>query len=213
MDFMKKVNQLTEKVGEFAVGTYKTVSKKSTDLVQEAKLKLIINERINEINGIYEEIGKNVYRLFKRGEDVEDFTSNCKMIEALEVEKEELQNTLLEIKNLKKCENCNTAMDIDTTFCPSCGYKVDIKKETKKKSKKESEEVKVEIEIKDEVKEVKKVAKKEPKKEVKTETPKMVKVEIKKPATKTTSKPATAKKATTTKKATTKKEDKKYKNK
>lgn len=204
MDFMKKVNKLTEKVGVFAVDTYKNVTKKSTDLVQEAKIKLIINERAEEIDGIYKEIGKNVYRLFKRGENVEDFIANCKMIESLETEKSELQDTLLSLKNLKKCDNCNASMDKDTAFCPSCGY--GMQAEEKPKAKKEKKEAKVEE--KEETKTEEKKEAKKAKKEV--EQSKMVKIPIKKPAAKTEEKVEVkieeVEKKPVVKKATTKKE-------
>ncbi|MEG2275560.1 MAG: zinc ribbon domain-containing protein [Clostridia bacterium] len=163
MDFMKKVNQLTEKVGEFAVDTYKTVAEKSNNLVKETKTKLVVNERIDEIDGIYKEIGKKVYRLFKNGENVEDFEANCKMIARLEEEKEELENSILGIKNQKRCENCNEIIDSEATFCSACGYVAEIK--AKKTEKEKTTKV--------EVKTVKKPAKVNENKE-----PKMVKVPI-----------------------------------
>lgn len=195
MDFMKKVNELTEKVGEFAVDTYKTVSKKSNNLVQETKVKLIINEREDEIEGLYKEIGKNVYRLFQKGENVEDFTATCKMIQTLEEEKIELQDTILELKDLRRCNNCNDSVPKDTQFCPSCGYgseenKAKKTKVPKKKSATEKEEDKkepkmVKVEIKKPAK--KPVKKEENKEEVKKDKPKKT---VEKKVTKTSNKKA-----------------------
>lgn len=207
MDFMKKVNEVTGKVGEIAVGTYKTVAQKSNTLVQETKTKLVINEKTDEIEGIYKEMGQTIYRSYKRGEDVGDLAANCKMLEKLEKETKELQDSILEIKNQRRCDNCNAVVPNETSYCPSCGYGVEDEKEkTKAKAeKKPKAEKKVETtsEVKNEEKKPKvaKIPIKKPevkKEEVKKVEPKKAeakKVEAKKAESKKVAKKVEPKKA------------------
>ena len=155
MDLIKKVNELSEKVGVLAVDTYKNVSKKSSDLVQETKLKLAISDKKEEIENTYRDMGETLYRLAKQGEKLEGFEEDIKLVSALEEEIKDYEKEILNLKNEVKCDNCNENIDKDSKHCPSCGY--------------ENEKVKT------------KTATKTVKKEEKTNEPKMVKVEIKKP--------------------------------
>ena len=61
MEFMKKVEEISKKVGDTASNTYNTVADKSGKLIEETKLKISISEKHTDIDEIYEEIGKAVY--------------------------------------------------------------------------------------------------------------------------------------------------------
>ena len=82
MEFMKKVGEICEKVGDTATDAYNTVADKSGKLIEETKLKISISEKQTEIDEVYEEIGKAVYNAYKSGEDVgKEFTKQAKKIE------------------------------------------------------------------------------------------------------------------------------------
>ena len=73
MEFMKKVEELSKKVGDTASSTYNTVADKSGKLIEETKLKIAISDKETDIDEIYEEIGKAVYNAYKAGEDVGNY--------------------------------------------------------------------------------------------------------------------------------------------
>lgn len=145
MDFMKKITDITQKVGETAVDTYKTVANKSGEFIKDTKLKMSISEKESEMNEIYENIGKTVYDMYTKKEDVgEVFLKECKKVDKIQKEISEINNTLLYNKDLRKCSSCLEVIDIDSKFCPICGQKQETikqKKEDTKKIEEEKEEI------------------------------------------------------------------------
>lgn len=142
MEFMKKVTEISKKVGNAATETYNTVAEKSGKMIEDAKLKIAISGKENEIEEIYLGIGKTVYDMYKTGEDVgKVFTKECKKVDKLNNEIADMDKKILYNKNLRICEKCGKTISTESTFCPECGAKqkaIKIKKETKK----ENEEVK-----------------------------------------------------------------------
>jgi hypothetical protein len=144
MEFMKKVEEISKKVGDTASSTYNTVADKSGKLIEETKLKISISDKETDIDEIYEEIGKAVYNSYKSGEDVgKEFTKQAKKIDKLNEEINEMNKKILFNKNLRTCESCGEVISVDSKFCTNCGEKqkaVKIKEE-KKVIKKEEVEV------------------------------------------------------------------------
>ena len=82
MEFMKKVEEISKKVGDTATNTYNTVADKSGKLIEETKLKISISDKQADIAEVYEEMGKAVYDAYKAGEDVgKEFTKQAKKID------------------------------------------------------------------------------------------------------------------------------------
>lgn len=123
MEFMKKVNEISKKVGETAQETYKTVATKSGKFFEETKLKLSVGDKEEAIDKLYKDMGKKVYQLHKSGEAVEDFEITCKEIDGINEEINEIQDKLLLSKELRKCDNCGEIINIDCSYCSSCGVK------------------------------------------------------------------------------------------
>ena len=65
MEFMKKVEEISKKVGDTATNTYNTVADKSGKLIEETKLRIAISDKETDIDEIYEEMGKAVYNAYK----------------------------------------------------------------------------------------------------------------------------------------------------
>ncbi|MEG1008483.1 MAG: zinc ribbon domain-containing protein [Clostridia bacterium] len=141
MEFLKKINEISKKVGEGATETYKTVADKSGKLFEEAKNKIAISDKQNDIEQIYCDMGKTVYDVYVKGEDVgKAFSKECKNIDKINDEVEEMKKNILFNKKLRKCQNCNEIIDIDSVYCINCGEKqkaVKIKKEKKEVEKEE----------------------------------------------------------------------------
>lgn len=137
MEFSDKVKDVSKKVGDVAEKTYKTVADKSNQMIKSAKLKIQVSDLEQEIEIIYENMGKRIFELYKNGEVVEGFEKDCKKIEKMYKEIVELDEKSLYIKNLRKCANCGEIIDLDNKFCPLCGEKQKKIKEPKEEKKEE----------------------------------------------------------------------------
>ncbi len=135
MEFMKKVEEISKKVGDTATNTYNTVANKSGKLIEETKLKMSISEKETDIEEIYEEMGKAIYDSYKAGKDVgKDFTKQSKQIDKLNEEIENMRVKIMYNKGLRTCEECGEVISVDSKFCVNCGKKqkpVKIKEEKK----------------------------------------------------------------------------------
>ncbi len=139
MEFMKKVTEISKKVGDAATETYNTVAEKSGKMFEEAKLKMSISSKEGEIADIYESMGKTVYDMYKSGEDVgKVFTKEAKKIDKLNSQIDEMEKKILYNKKLRVCEKCGKTISLESTFCSGCGTKQKpIKFKDEKKDKKE----------------------------------------------------------------------------
>lgn len=137
MEFMKKVTEISKKVGDAATETYNTVAEKSGKMIEDAKMKMSISSKESEISEVYEGMGKTVYEMYKSGEDVgKVFTKESKKIDKLNDEIEEMNKKILYNKNLRICATCGKTIVLDSTFCSGCGTKqkaIKIKEENKEK--------------------------------------------------------------------------------
>lgn len=145
MEFMKKINQISKVVGKTATDTYNTVADKSGKAIEDAKLKLSIAEKEDEIEEIYKEMGKTVYDSYKSGEDVgKAFTKDSKAIDKKISEIDEMNKKILYNKSLRVCDKCKEVINLENTFCPNCGLKqkqIKIKEEKKEEEKKEENKI------------------------------------------------------------------------
>lgn len=149
MEFMKKITEITKKVGEAASDTYKTVADKSGKFFKDTKTKMEISDREDELKKVYEDIGNTVYNMYLSGEDVGTvFTKECKKIDKMKKEIEDLNKAILLNKELRTCQNCGETIPLDSVFCSNCGMKqkpIKVKEENTNRQEKETkEEAKVE---------------------------------------------------------------------
>ena len=118
MDFLNKL-------GDIANKTYKSASQKTGEIAKEAKIKMKMNENKAKIKDLYEEIGKIIYQKHIHEEEVkinEDLNSYCSQIDELSKEQEKLQEEVLALKNKRMCENCYTEIELNSKYCPHCGF-------------------------------------------------------------------------------------------
>lgn len=145
MEFMKKVEELSKKVGDTASKSYNTVADKSGKLIEETKLKMSISDKESDITDIFEEIGKAVYESYKSGEDVgKEFTKQGKKIDKLKDEIAEMNKKILFNKNLRVCESCGETISLESKFCTNCGEKQKAVKFKDEKKVIKKDEVEVE---------------------------------------------------------------------
>lgn len=102
--------------------TCKVAGEKSSNLIEEAKLRLNIANLNDKISDKLTEIGSLVYEDYKSGNtSYADFEELCKSIEEDEVAIADMKNTILKMKKLKQCEVCEASLNADDKFCSKCG--------------------------------------------------------------------------------------------
>lgn len=150
MDFMKKINEISKKVGDGVADTYKTVADKSGKLLEEAKVRIAISDKEASIEQSYIAMGRTVYEVYTKGEDVgKAFTKECKLVDKLTEEIEDMNKRILYNKKLRKCDNCFSIISLDSTYCENCGEKqktiklknIEEKEDTKEQKKEHVERV------------------------------------------------------------------------
>ncbi len=115
-----------DKLGKKASEAYKVTADKTGKLAKETKLKFRIGELRNQINDMYEEIGKKVYEKHVREEEIcikKDLEEQCTKIDVLSDEIDSLLKECLDLKDKKQCQQCYKEIDKDVKFCPNCGAK------------------------------------------------------------------------------------------
>ena len=145
MEFKQKMTEVSKKVGDVATETYNTVAEKSSKMFEDAKLRMAISSKENDIEEIFIEIGKTVYDDYKSGKDVgKTFTKEAKKIDSLNQEIAEMNTKILYNKKQRVCEKCGKIIPLESTFCSACGAKqkpVKVKEENKNAKKEEPKQI------------------------------------------------------------------------
>lgn len=104
---------------------------KTNKMAQRTKLKMHINECKNQIEDIYNEIGKKVYEKHVREENIDikqELQDECNKIDKLAKDIDNAIEHILVLKDMKKCPECFSEIMLQYNFCPNCGTKqYDIK--------------------------------------------------------------------------------------
>ncbi len=113
-------DDLTKKASE----TYKNTTEKTSKLTREMKLKSLINDNKNKIDGVYAEIGKKIYEKHLREENIDiraELAEECAKIDAYAKEIEDMKTEMLALKDLRICKVCAAEIAVNSKFCPKCG--------------------------------------------------------------------------------------------
>ena len=113
-----------EKLGKKATETFNSAAEKTNKIASEAKLRIKINDCKSKIKDVYQDIGKVVYQKFVLDgslEVKEDIQEQLTKIKEYTDKIEEYERQILELTNLKQCENCKNKIDKNAKFCPECG--------------------------------------------------------------------------------------------
>lgn len=103
-----------------------TAGRKTGELVELGKIKLKIADLRREIASANEGLGRLVYDSRRSGEDVEDMIEACvSHIGELTAEMEELEEKIMESKNVVRCPACGSLNENTALFCNQCGAKID----------------------------------------------------------------------------------------
>lgn len=127
MDLNKKLNFWGKNVSKTVTKTYKVATEKSSNLIEEAKLRMQIASENDKISEKLEKIGGLVYEDFKAGNSAyADFEDLCKEIENSEIAVCNMKTKILEMKKMKLCHVCGTSLSVEDRYCSKCGAEQEI---------------------------------------------------------------------------------------
>ena len=102
-----------------------TAEKKTTDLIDVAKLKWSVASLQKEQAATYEAMGRLWYDGRYAGRDVTELLEEC-AARIVEQDKQitDLQDRILQYKDAVRCTACGEANPIDSVYCRKCGQKL-----------------------------------------------------------------------------------------
>ena len=127
--------EFLDMLGKKASEAYKITADKTGKIAKETKMKLRIGELKNQVNGLYQKIGKEVYEkhvLKEKYENEEMLEELCTQIDVLSDEIDDLSNQCLKLRDKKQCPKCFKEVNKEDNFCPSCGEKLEVVEEPAK---------------------------------------------------------------------------------
>jgi|LSQX01.2.fsa_nt_gb predicted hydrocarbon binding protein len=106
-----------------AAGAARKVMKKSNKVVEITKLNLALGEIKSDIDIMFKQMGKKVYKAYENGTDIpEDIESICSEIKEKYKRIDDIQSKVAELKRIKICPECQKEASQEDTFCSKCGY-------------------------------------------------------------------------------------------
>lgn len=98
------------------------IAKKSEELVEISKLTVSISSTEAKIKDIYSEIGRQLCEKHEAGIYIDpDLVENCNEVIKLKTNVKNMKDTILQLKNKKRCPECEESFEAETAFCPKCG--------------------------------------------------------------------------------------------
>ena len=96
---------------------------KAEDIVNITKIKNLMSDKEKEIQDDFATLGKSYYQ--KCGnEQTSEFYELCQKITIAIREIEQLNQEMLNLKNVKVCPNCGSENDKNSLFCGECGQRL-----------------------------------------------------------------------------------------
>lgn len=99
------------------------VSQQTKNLGDLARLSSLISDRKKKLSTQCFELGKAYYKAHQHDENPE-FPELVASITALFAEIGQAEDSVRQIKGLKKCPNCGADIPVKSVFCPSCGTQI-----------------------------------------------------------------------------------------
>lgn len=118
---MTKFEDVVSRVKDVA----ESAGRKTGELVELGKIKLKIADLRREVAGAHEGLGRLVYDSRKSGEQVDDMVDACiDHITTLNAEIEDLEERIMNSKNVVRCSSCSAFNESTAAFCNQCGTKL-----------------------------------------------------------------------------------------
>ena len=97
--------------------------KQASNLVEIARINMDISDAGDKLKTAYSEIGKTLFDKVNAGEweVADDFSEQIATVHELLKKREELLEKAAELKNEKRCPDCQTINKREGVYCSSCG--------------------------------------------------------------------------------------------
>ena len=112
-----------DKIKDTITTTAGVVAKKSSELYERAKISLTITGIKNDIDKLYNEIGKMVYEGRNDEMPSELIEQKCNEIDEKFEAISALRSERAAYKNVKVCPACGAEVSPQSTYCANCGEK------------------------------------------------------------------------------------------
>ena len=124
IDIIAKAKEIALSAKKTAQEAAEAASQKAQDAYGITKLSVINIDLAADIEKLYKEIGKEVYREHC-GKETDPETVAEKLLEIDEIKEKILDNKkkIEEIKTVNVCPECGKKCDKEDAFCASCGHK------------------------------------------------------------------------------------------
>jgi len=112
-----------EKLSNAVSESVKTISDKSSNMVEISKMNLSIRKREKEIESLLIEIGEYVYNQMKSKNTVtsDELRVLVKRIDFLQQDVETLEKMVFKLQDMRVCEYCKEVFEDNVAYCPLCG--------------------------------------------------------------------------------------------
>lgn len=99
--------------------------KKSEQLIEISKINFEISNKEKEIDHIYTELGKKIYRKYDKNKTIDNSNveKSCKDIKKIEEEIHNLKKNILKLQRKKICSLCGSEVEKGSIYCDNCGFK------------------------------------------------------------------------------------------
>ena len=109
------VKKVLQKTGDKVV-------KKTSEVYEYTKLSIAMSGLKNDIDQLYQQIGKSVYSHYTDDDfSIDDISGLCEAVELKNEEIAKIQEKIQQLKNVKICGNCGASSSEESMFCAKCG--------------------------------------------------------------------------------------------
>ena len=123
------MNSFFEGLGKKVSQTGQDAMIKTKELAEMTKINSQIAEEEKKLNKLYMKLGQLYYQMHKNNPELV-YTDICQGIGGCLQTIDRYEVMLNELKGIKRCEKCKTEMPISSTFCQTCGSKLNDERET-----------------------------------------------------------------------------------
>ena len=115
-----------ENLSETLAAKGKEAAETAKKMAEIANIKGQISAINTEIKKNYSKIGEAYYNIHKDSELTCEFEEYVQSVRDAEKAVKELEKRISTLKGTIKCEGCGNEIDVQSTFCPKCGIKVEV---------------------------------------------------------------------------------------